>query len=108
MHLGDVILDGDDIYGDGVNIAARLEPLAKPGGLCISSIVKESIGNRVEVTFQDGGEVSVKNIDSPLKVWHWPSIPASLEAKSKVSHVEKENEPESAGQSIAVLPFENR
>ena len=49
INLGDVIIEGDDIYGDGVNIAARLEPLAEPGGICVSSIVNESVGNRVDV-----------------------------------------------------------
>ena len=65
INLGDVIIEGDDIYGDGVNIAARLEPLAEPGGICVSSIVNESVGNRIDVRFQDGGEMSVKNIDRP-------------------------------------------
>ena len=67
INLGDVIIEGDDIYGDGVNIAARLEPLAETGGICISSIVNESIGNRIDVRFQDGGEISVKNIDRPIR-----------------------------------------
>ena len=52
INLGDVIIEDDDIYGDGVNIAARLEPVAEPGGICISSIVNESIGNRVDVQFR--------------------------------------------------------
>ena len=51
INLGDVITEGDDIYGDGVNIAARLEPLAEPGGICVSSIVNESIGNRIDMRF---------------------------------------------------------
>jgi len=59
INLGDVITEGDDIYGDGVNIAARLEPLAEPGGICVSSIVNESIGNRINVRFQDAGEIRV-------------------------------------------------
>ena len=67
INLGDVIIEGDDIYGDGVNIASRLEPLAEPGGICISSIVNESIGNRIDVRFEDGGEISVKNIDRPVQ-----------------------------------------
>ena len=71
VNLGDVIIDGDDIYGDGVNVAARLEPLAEPGGVCVSSIVNESVGNRIDVAFKDGGEVSVKNIDRPIRVWKW-------------------------------------
>src|SRR5262249_46422014 len=71
INLGDVIIENDDIYGDGVNIAARLEPLAEPGGICISSIVHESVGNRVDIRFQDGGDISVKNIDRPIRVWKW-------------------------------------
>jgi adenylate cyclase len=71
INLGDVIIEGDDIYGDGVNIAARLEPAAEPGGICISSIVNESIGNRIDVRFQDGGDISVKNIDRPIRIWKW-------------------------------------
>ncbi len=57
VNLGDVIIEGDDIYGDGVNIAARFEPLAEPGGICVSSIVNESIGNRIDVCFQDAGDI---------------------------------------------------
>src|SRR6201981_3302552 len=71
INLGDVIIEGDDIYGDGVNIAARLEPAAEPGGICVSSIVNESVGNRIDVRFQDGGDVSVKNIDHPIRIWKW-------------------------------------
>ena len=71
VNLGDIIIDGDDIYGDGVNVAARLEPLAEPGGICVSSIVNESVGNRIDVAFDDGGEVSVKNIARPIRVWKW-------------------------------------
>ena len=71
INLGDVIMEGEDIYGDGVNIAARLEPLAEPRGICISSIVNESIGNRIDVRFQDGGEITVKNIDRPIRIWRW-------------------------------------
>src|SRR5258708_5579125 len=71
INLGDVIIDGDDIYGDGVNVAARLEPLAEPGGICIASIVRESVGNRLDVPFTDGGEVSVKNMERPIRVWRW-------------------------------------
>src|SRR5277367_6708446 len=62
INLGDVIIEGDDIYGDGVNIATRLESLAEPGGICVSSIVNESIGNRIDVRFNDAGDISVKNI----------------------------------------------
>jgi adenylate cyclase len=74
INLGDVIIEGDDIYGDGVNIAARLEPLAEPGGICVSSIVNESIGNRIDVRFQDAGDITVKNIDRPIRIWKWHAV----------------------------------
>jgi adenylate cyclase len=104
INLGDVIIEGDDIYGDGVNIAARLEPLAEPGGICVSSIVNESIGNRIDIRFQDGGEVSVKNIDRPLRVWKWhPGATPLAAANSNAA----KPEPNGATASIAVLPFTN-
>ena len=103
INLGDVIIEGDDIYGDGVNIAARLEPLAEPGGICVSSIVNESVGNRIDVRFQDGGEISVKNIDRPIRVWKWhPSATTSAISRSVAKP-----EPNVAAASIAVLPFIN-
>ena len=104
VNLGDVIIEGDDIYGDGVNIAARLEPLAEPGGICVSSIVNESIGNRIDVRFQDGGEISVKNIDRPIRVWMWhPGATPLAAAKSNAA----KSEPNGATASIAILPFTN-
>ena len=66
VNLGDVIADGDDIYGDGVNIAARLEGLAEPGGLCISRTVRDHIGDRLPYAFEDIGEQNVKNIAQPV------------------------------------------
>jgi adenylate cyclase len=103
INLGDVIIEGDDIYGDGVNIAARLEPLAEPGGICVSSIVHESVGNRIDVHFQDGGEISVKNIDRPIKVWKWhPGATTATAAQSAAKP-----KPNVAAASIAVLPFTN-
>src|SRR5437660_11863422 len=62
VNLGDVIADGDDIYGDGVNIAARLEALAEPGGICISRTVRDHVGDRLPFAFDDMGEQNVKNI----------------------------------------------
>jgi adenylate cyclase len=103
INLGDVIIEGDDIYGDGVNIAARLEPLAEPGGVCVSSIVNESVGNRIDVRFQDGGAISVKNIDRPIQVWKWH--PGRLDAA--VSRSNAANPSPSEAPSIAVLPFAN-
>jgi len=102
VNLGDVIVEGDDIYGDGVNVAARLEPLAEPGGICVASIVNESIGSRVDVAFTDAGEVQVKNIDRPIRVWKWHPRNGSS-AASPISTPK----PASATPSIAVLPFAN-
>ena len=104
INLGDVIIEDDDIYGDGVNIAARLEPLAEPGGICVSSIVNESIGNRIDARFQDGGEVSVKNIDRPIRVWKWH--PGKMDAAVSRSHA-TDLTPSVETSSIAVLPFAN-
>src|SRR6201997_2410031 len=104
INLGDVIMEGDDIYGDGVNIAARLEPLAEPGGICVSSIVNESVGNRIDVRFQDSGEISVKNIDRPIRVWKWhPGATTPTTARSNAAKPEASV----AAASIAVLPFTN-
>jgi len=104
INLGDVIIEADDIYGDGVNIAARLEPLAEPGGVCISSIVNESIGNRIDVRFQDGGEMTVKNIDRPIRVWRWhPGAALAPSANGNAA----EHAPKPATASIAILPFTN-
>jgi TolB-like protein/Tfp pilus assembly protein PilF len=69
VNLGDVIADSDDIYGDGVNIAARLEALAEPGGICISRTVRDHIGDRLPYTFEDIGEQSVKNIAQPVHAY---------------------------------------
>jgi class 3 adenylate cyclase len=66
VNLGDVIIDGDDIYGDGVNIAARLEALAEPGGICVSRVVRDQIRDKLLYPFDDMGEQSVKNIARPL------------------------------------------
>jgi adenylate cyclase len=102
INLGDVIIEGDDIYGDGVNIAARLEPLAEPGGICVSSIVNESVGNRIDVSFRDAGEIAVKNIERPIRVWKWHPRSAPELAKPAETPV-----PETACASIAILPFTN-
>ena len=69
VNLGDVIADGGDIYGDGVNIAARLEGLAAPGGICVSGTVRDHIGERLPYAFEDIGEQSVKNIARPVRAY---------------------------------------
>src|SRR5215472_9575237 len=77
VNLGDVILDGDDIYGDGVNIAARLETLAEPGGICISRVVRDQIRDKLPYSFTDIGEQQVKNIARPVRAYAM-SVVASI------------------------------
>src|SRR5215467_4706586 len=104
INLGDVIIEGDDIYGDGVNIAPRLEPAAQPGGICISSIVNESIGNRIDARFEDGGHINVKNIDRPIRIWRWHPESAQATATNGRRPNTANPEPQAA---IAILPFTN-
>jgi adenylate cyclase len=104
INLGDVIIEGDDIYGDGVNIAARLEPAAQPGGICVSSIVNESIGNRIDARFEDGGHINVKNIDRPIRIWRWHPDSAPATATNGRHPNTANPEPQAA---IAILPFTN-
>jgi adenylate cyclase len=102
--LGDVVIDGDDIHGDGVNIAARLEGMAEPGGICISGMVYEGVRDRIDIPFEDLGEQEVKNIDRPVRVWRWTAgagLAASVSAKMD------EPLPLPDKPSIAVLPFDN-
>lgn len=84
INLGDVIIDGDDIQGDGVNIAARLEGLAAPGGICISASVHEQVRDRIDLAFEDMGECRVKNVDRPVRAWQWVADGAPLARKSVV------------------------
>ncbi len=68
VNLGDVVIDGEDIHGDGVNVAARLEGLAEPGGVCVSAAVHDQVRDRTELRFEDLGKQQVKNIDRPVRV----------------------------------------
>ena len=99
INLGDVIVDGDDIHGDGVNVAARLEALAEPGGICIRRAVRNQVRDKLPYTYEDLGEIEVKNIARPVRVfqvvideadtapaaaartrkpWMWPAIAAAV------------------------------
>jgi len=69
IHQGDIIIDGDDIFGDGVNVAARLEALAEPGGICVSGRVQEDACGKLDIPFEDMGEQSLKNISKPIRVY---------------------------------------
>jgi len=101
INIGDVVVDGDDIFGDGVNVAARLEALAEPGGICVSEDVVRQIRGKLEPTFTDGGLRDLKNIPTPVHVWHWS--PEGTKSDNAVESVpELPDKP-----SIAVLPFDN-
>src|SRR6266540_1583355 len=69
INLGDVIVEAEDIYGDGVNVAARLEGIAKPGGIAVSEAVRNYVGNRLDLRFDDMGEQTLKNIDRPVRAY---------------------------------------
>ncbi len=69
VHVGDVIADGDDIFGDGVNVAARLETLAEPGEICVSARVYEDVAGRIDASFDDMGEQSLKNINRLVRIY---------------------------------------
>jgi adenylate cyclase len=101
INLGDVIVEGDDIYGDGVNVAARLEGVARPGGIAISHSVRDQIGNRLDLVFEDTGEQKLKNIERPIRVYNI-SI-EQVAARNSEGHASTPEE----RPSIAVLPFNN-
>jgi len=101
LNLGEVIQDREEIFGDGVNLAARLEAAASPGGVCISSMVYDQVDGKVGVDFVDGGEESFKNIDRPVRVYRWhPNKSAGQDAAQNDTAIEDKP-------SIAVLPFDN-
>ena len=104
INLGDVVIDGDDIHGDGVNVAARLEGLADPGGIYVSAAVYDQVRDRMDVPFEDLGEQQVKNIDRPVHVWRWVRDNAlpSPRATGENGLPSLPDEP-----SIVVLPFDN-
>jgi adenylate cyclase len=102
IHLGDVLIEGDDILGDGVNIAARLEDIAEPGGICISEDAFRQVRGKVEAKFADLGEQSLKNIARPLRVYRVGSSSAARQPISPAAALPLPDKP-----SIAVLPFQN-
>ncbi len=73
INVGDVVIDGDDIHGDGVNVAARLEGLADPGGIFVSGNVHEQVRDRIDLSFEDMGEQAVKNINRPVRRADFPN-----------------------------------
>ncbi len=103
INIGDIIIEGDDILGDGVNIAARLQEIAEPGGVSISNRVHEDVRDRIDVIFNDAGEQTLKNIARPVQVWRW-SLTSSAAAQPTTTDVPL---PLPDKPSIAVLAFNN-
>src|SRR5437588_2376270 len=102
VNVGDVIVQGEDIFGDGVNVAARLESIAPPGGITISGPVRDHIGNRLDLAFEDMGEQTLKNIERPIRVYRvCLDTPAAPGKNQKTAQHEREKP------AIAVLPFNN-
>ena len=89
INLGDVIEDREDIYGDGVNVAARLESLADPGGICISESVRTAVGKKLELGFEFMGEQEVKNIAEPVSAYRVMPHAADTESRYHVQSTER-------------------
>lgn len=100
INLGDIVAEGDDIYGDGVNVAARLQQLAEPGGICISGTAYDTVVGKLDLAFEDGGMVRLRNITRPVHVYHLAAGQRRLPLTNRRAG--------SAGRpSIIVLPFVN-
>src|SRR5215208_1322624 len=99
VHVGDVMVDGDNLLGDGVNIAARLEALAEPGAICISGAARDHIGNKLPLSFDDLGNQQVKNIAQAIRVYR---VQVGRPAAQPGAALPLPDKP-----SIAVLPFQN-
>ena len=106
INIGDIIVDGDDIYGDGVNIAARLEGLSEPGGICVSGNVFNQVKNKIEVGFEDLGDQQVKNIQEPVRVYRVSTGPCER-LKGDLAIVAGATACSGEKPAIAVLPFDN-
>jgi adenylate cyclase len=102
IHVGDVMIKGGDLFGDGVNIAARLEGIAKPGGICMSDDAYRQVRGKVETGFDDMGVQSLKNIAEPMRAWRIQATSENSAAASQPQPLALPDKP-----SIAVLPFQN-
>ena len=103
IHVGDIIIDDNDIFGDGVNIAARLESIAEPGGVCISDDAYRQIRDRVDAAFDDKGDTALKNIARPVRVFALAGV--KQPATKVIGPAPSLALPDKP--SIAVLPFQN-
>ncbi|TMJ44918.1 MAG: adenylate/guanylate cyclase domain-containing protein, partial [Alphaproteobacteria bacterium] len=99
INVGDIILDGGDIFGDGVNVASRLEGLAEPGGICLSDDAQRQVRGKLDVAFEDAGEQRLKNIARPVRVFRVRPSGAAANARPVLALPDKP--------SVAVLPFQN-
>jgi adenylate cyclase len=99
VHVGDVMVDGENLLGDGVNIAARLEALAEPGAIYVSAVVRDQVGNKLLLAFEDLGDRHVKNIAQPIRVYR---VQVERPAAQPAAALPLPDKP-----SIAVLPFQN-
>jgi adenylate cyclase len=103
INAGDMMIDGDDIYGDGVNIAARIEAMADPGGICVSGRIQEDASGRLDLGFEDLGEQQLKNIVRPVRLYRVlfdrPEAPAGYAGGTQLPNLERP--------TFAVLPFDN-
>ncbi len=104
LNVGDIIIDGDDIYGDGVNVAARLEALAEPGGIMVSRVVHDQVQDKLSFGFDDLGEQTVKNIARPVGVHRIQLTDQTMPVKAATGTTERTT---TDRPSIAVLPFAN-
>jgi adenylate cyclase len=106
INLGDVIVEADDIYGDGVNVATRLESIAKPGGIVVSGGVRDNVGNRLDLRFEDMGEQTLKNIDGPVRAF---SVLFDFPPQFRTNNLDAGSQEtrEIEKPSIAVLAFNN-
>ena len=101
VNLGDIIVEGSDIYGDGVNVAARLEALSEPGGICLSGLAFDTVGGKLEAAFESIGERQLKNITKPVRVYRWAFSGTQERPPIRLA------EPLPDKPSIAVLPFDD-
>jgi adenylate cyclase len=108
INVGDIIKDGRDIYGDGVNVAARLEALAEPGGICVSRVVRDQVRDKLAFSFEDMGEQQVKNIARPVRV-HRVLLGEKRDRSETATGGPQQSLPLALPDkpSIAVLPFQN-
>jgi adenylate cyclase len=107
INLGDVIVEDDDIFGDGVNVAARLEAIAEPGGICISAAVRDQVGDRLKVGYLDLGDQQVKNISRPIRAYKVHIDGQGPETEHGAPHHAAGAPATAQKPSIAVLPFDN-